>query len=272
MTVENTLTIKRLNFSQKRDMHTYSKLFQEILDSSVWQQPLHVKVVWVTMLAMKSPGDQIVRASIPGLAKRAGVTIEQCLEALEIFKAPDPYSRIKDNEGRKIEETREGWLILNGAEYQRRMSEDDIRAAWREQKARERARMARVVGSEPSPESVGRGDGAPCLPGSSNIDPDFEAFWSEYPRKVGKVAAQKAWSKNGRAELPVLLKALEAQKCSEQWRKDGGKFIPHPATWLNGHRWEDETPPENSAGDEPEFFRPGMTKEQEMAIIRRAQE
>lgn len=77
------------------------------------------------------------------------MTLEQCLEALELFKSPDPYSRIKDFEGRRIEECREGWLILNGHEYQMRMSEEDIRAAWREQKRREREKAQMEAAAQP---------------------------------------------------------------------------------------------------------------------------
>ncbi len=68
---------------------------------------------------------------------------------------------------------------------------------------------------------------------------EFDSFWSAYPRKVGKEKALAAFAK---VEVPaqVLLDALEAQKRSAQWTKDNGEFIPHPATWLNGKRWEDE--------------------------------
>ena len=69
----------------------------------------------------------------------------------------------------------------------------------------------------------------------------FAEFWSAYPRKVSKAAAQKAWAKlNPGALLPELLAALERQKAGDDWSKDGGRFIPHPATWINGRRWEDE--------------------------------
>lgn len=80
----------------------------------------------------------------------------------------------------------------------------------------------------------------PLIKPPPEADPDFETFWSAYPRKVGKVAAMKAWGRNGRPELSVILSAVEAQKSSDQWRKDGGRFIPHPSTWLNGRRWQDE--------------------------------
>lgn len=82
---------------------------------------------------------------------------------------------------------------------------------------------------------------------------EFEVFWKAYPRKVSKGHALRAWAKNGRPELPVVLAAVEAQKRSEQWQKEGGKFIPHPATWLNGRRWEDEAGAAvvGEAGDSP---------------------
>lgn len=72
----------------------------------------------------------------------------------------------------------------------------------------------------------------------------FAAFWAAYPKKAGKAAALKAWNK---LAPDVVLqeqmgKALEVQKQSQQWRKDGGQYIPMPATWLNGRRWEDEAP------------------------------
>ena len=82
---------------------------------------------------------------------------------------------------------------------------------------------------------------------------DFEKFWAVYPRKVGKGAARRAFAKI-RVPVGELIAAVEEQKRSEQWRKDGGQFIPHPATWLNQERWEDEPEPEHikKPPDEPE--------------------
>jgi len=74
------------------------------------------------------------------------------------------------------------------------------------------------------------------LPDYSN---DFSNFWDAYPRKVGKANAEKVWKKY-QPPLAEVLAAIEAQKQSDQWSRDGGKFIPHPTTWLNGKRWEDE--------------------------------
>ena len=71
----------------------------------------------------------------------------------------------------------------------------------------------------------------------------FSAFWSAYPRKVAKDAARKAFNRRKVDEdlLAQMLSAIAVQAATEQWRKDGGKFIPHPATWLNEGRWQDET-------------------------------
>jgi hypothetical protein len=77
----------------------------------------------------------------------------------------------------------------------------------------------------------------------------FRRFWARYPRKIGKGAAEKAWQKlNPSPELvETILAQVEAAQATEQWQKDGGAFIPLPATWLNQRRWEDEYVPAASA-------------------------
>ena len=75
---------------------------------------------------------------------------------------------------------------------------------------------------------------------------EFDQFWQSYPKKKSKHDAKRAFAKIvGKAELSTLLSALDRQKQSPQWTKDNGQYIPYPATWLNGHRWEDE--PEETA-------------------------
>lgn len=73
----------------------------------------------------------------------------------------------------------------------------------------------------------------------------FDDFWNAYPKKVDKKRASKVWEKlkPDTELLERILIALAQQKQSEQWKKDGGQFIPYPTTWLNGHRWKDEIQP-----------------------------
>ena len=75
------------------------------------------------------------------------------------------------------------------------------------------------------------------------IQQGFDEFWAVYPKKKDKARAKKAFDKAMKegASLEVMLAALERQRLSADWQKDGGQFIPHATTWLNGKRWEDET-------------------------------
>ena len=85
-----------------------------------------------------------------------------------------------------------------------------------------------------------------CSPSASEpADDGFAAFWEQYPKKVAKPEALKAWKKIKPSSqvLADLMAALEKHKASVDWIKDGGQFIPYPASWLNRGRWEDETPP-----------------------------
>jgi hypothetical protein len=70
----------------------------------------------------------------------------------------------------------------------------------------------------------------------------FAEFWAAYPRKVDKARAEKAFKalKVDEELLGVMLESLANSATTEAWTKDGGKFIPHAATWLRGRRWEDE--------------------------------
>jgi hypothetical protein len=72
-------------------------------------------------------------------------------------------------------------------------------------------------------------------------DEGFEEFWKVYPKKCSKGDARKAWQQTAkiRPQLPTLLKAVYAARASKQWLKDGGEFIPYPASWLRAERWDD---------------------------------
>jgi uncharacterized protein YdaU (DUF1376 family) len=72
----------------------------------------------------------------------------------------------------------------------------------------------------------------------------FSMFWKLYPNKVGKVVAQKAWKKLKITDdlFTLIVDGLRKQVVSTAWTKDNGQFVPHPSTWINGKRWEDEVP------------------------------
>ena len=70
----------------------------------------------------------------------------------------------------------------------------------------------------------------------------FGEFWAMYPKKVAKQAAERAYKRlNPNAELhKKILENIILQKKSRQWTENGGQYIPNPATYINGRRWEDE--------------------------------
>ncbi len=80
-----------------------------------------------------------------------------------------------------------------------------------------------------------------------NIRPEyselFEAFWREYPNKKKKHNAYQSWKKYkcGNGLYDEIMSALKKQKNSDEWARDGGKYIPHGSTWVNGKMWQDET-------------------------------
>lgn len=99
----------------------------------------------------------------------------------------------------------------------------------------------------PAPGVAGRGETGPSQRGKASLltkqqEAGFLRFWTVYPRKAGKQAAVKAWKKldPDDALTERILSAVAAQRQCAQWTKDGGQFIPYPATWLNQGRWEDE--------------------------------
>ena len=75
----------------------------------------------------------------------------------------------------------------------------------------------------------------------------FEAFWSDYPRKVGKGAAVKAWKAATRKTNPQAIRDGLRRQLPAMTQQEP-RFIPHPSTWLNGERWTDD----------PEALRPNL--------------
>ena len=83
----------------------------------------------------------------------------------------------------------------------------------------------------------------------------FDEFWKAYPKKRSKGDAEKAWkSVKANSHFKEILEAVEKQKQSWDWKKDGGQFIPYPATWLRRKKWEDEIDEGHVSDDVKAFF------------------
>jgi len=238
-------------------MSGFTKLVPEIVLSSIWNESPEVRCVWIALIATKDKAGD-VRGNPRSLARVANVSLEAVNQALERFQQPDPDSNNQELEGRRIQAIPGGWHIVSHSLYRAkdyREHEAERKQAWRERNRTSGTSPGQVPDcsvsvSASAPASGleggckgGGNDGATPIKGASKGDVytcDFEQFWGAYPRKVAKKKAFKAW--NGAKDKPdvqAIIKAVETHKASEQWRKDGGQFIPHPATWLNAGQWED---------------------------------
>lgn len=198
-----------------------------------------------------------VSASIGGLAHEARVTREECEKALNVLKSPDNDSRSKEFDGRRIEIVDGGFQLLNHQKYRAMRSEEERKEYMKSYMRDYRARTKNV---NKNVKNVSE-----CKPPLAQADADadadtdtdiihtesvkltekvslegFERFWTSYPKKVARAVALRSWLKlNGKVDIEKILKAVEIQSQHPNWQKDEGKYIPHPATWLNQERWND---------------------------------
>lgn len=245
---------------------TYAKLFNSILRSSVWAEPMETKIVWITMLAM-SDRYGYVGASVPGVASAAGVPVEKAAAAIEKFLRPDEWSRSKEFDGRRIEVADRGWTILNYERFRDMRDEEARKEYERERKRRQRAGQTGT--DRDIPGQTAKNDDCPAVSANAEasasahaetspvqkkrapraaalgpVDPRFDEFWSAYDYKKDRPASLKAWERIKPDEAlasTIVAKAREARAANPM-----KEFYRHPATWLNARGWEDEIIPRNS--------------------------
>lgn len=92
------------------------------------------------------------------------------------------------------------------------------------------------------PRGTGTGEETPKI---NKQEERFARFWEAYPKKVGKKDALKKWNQlKPDAELFLhIMRAVTRAKKSKEWTREGGRFIPNPATWINQGRWDDVLTP-----------------------------
>ncbi len=93
---------------------SYLPLDRDLLTSSTWATgtPAQIKV-WIYLLLQADPRSGIVEDAAPAIALRCGLSLAEVEGALDWLAAPDPHSRTKDHDGRRIAMGPDGILILN---------------------------------------------------------------------------------------------------------------------------------------------------------------
>lgn len=254
----------------------YTKLFGSIVASTIWREDDKTRLVWITLLAL-SDRDGYVAASLPGLADLARVSLEDCEKALKKLQQPDKYSRSPEHEGRRIQVTEGGWLILNRAKYRDMATEEHRREIdrLRQRKHREKRRFditrdghGLSQSSLQKEKETENQDQNLCSNSLSEhedsskstkkphpvkvTDDQAKAIYQTYPRKVGRrqalIAIQTAIDRlmngeNGkRLSLEEALKFLREKVEAFAVSPEGnaGRYTPHPATWFNRARYSDD--------------------------------
>ena len=139
--------------------------------------------------------------------------------------------------------TNKGYFAIAGwEEYQNIEGMDKIREQNRIRKQRQRENQKLIPDvSRDSHVTVTQGHATDIEEDKEDIYP-FDEFWTAYPKKKAKEAARKAWLKlkpNETLGKEIIQAVIESAK-TKDWLKENGKYIPYPATYLNGKRWEDE--------------------------------
>ena len=186
-----------------------------------------VALMFVMLLAMA--GDRNDSGYIP--------YSEEDLASLLGFELQTVRMGMKAMESRQMIDFDDGMFhITNWDKYQSIESMDKIREKNREYVRRHREKKKLEAAAALALPAPAEDDG------KTPMDRRFERFWKVYPKKVGKGAAEKSFKKYkpDDALTDRMVTSVEAHKRSEQWKKDGGQYIPNPATWLNQRRWEDE--------------------------------
>jgi hypothetical protein len=117
----------------------YIEIEPGFLDSTIWAEPGPTAIVWITMRFLADEGG-IVHSSIPGLANRANVSIAECEAAIAFLSSADDYNPKRENLGRRIKTTPEGWVLLEHFKSEEAVKEERKRKLNAERQRRFRAR------------------------------------------------------------------------------------------------------------------------------------
>ena len=243
-------------------MAGFTKLWSNIVTSTIWLEDSDTRVVWITLMALAN-AKGIVDATIPGLAHQANVSVELCEKALLKFLQPDPYSRTKRFEGRRIKEVIGGWKLINYPQHREKRDAEyyrEYRATKRNQSATERNGVQRSATENHQAEAEAEIEKKEKKEKKENMrahrtkpvcdNETFDRFWDAYPKKQKKLNSQKAWHKlkPDTVLAEQIIRDVQIRSQRLDWLKENGKYVPMPTTYLNGQRWTDELP-EPKRGD-----------------------
>ncbi len=125
----------------------YNKIFTKILDSSIWLEQAHVRLVWITMIAMQDKDGLVSLSGVGNVAQRARVSDQEAADAIHILESPDTRNPGQEHEGRRLERIPgTGWVVINSKKYRDIVFAEEARRLNRERVQRYREKAKTITG------------------------------------------------------------------------------------------------------------------------------
>lgn len=207
------------------------------------------KVLWITMLAIADKNGE-VHASIPGLARLAGISIEETEISIQKFLSPDPYSRTTDEEGRRVEAIDGGWVLINHEKYRKMASDADRKAKAAERQRRHREKRIRNASVTPVSHQNSQAEAEAEASNKSIVgetptakaySQEVQDFWDAYPKEGRERSTRKKvqdqWNKiKNHVPAAVIDKAISIWGKTDKWKSG---YVPGLHTWIRDRGYED---------------------------------
>ena len=240
----------------------YGKIFAQMYEGTLGSRgPWEALVTFQQLIVLANRHGE-VDMTADAISRRTTIPLDIIEKGLVALSQPDPDSRTPDEDGKRIVllDARRawGWRLVNYDKYRKIRNEEERREYQRKWVADKRkagrpivvdAMSTPVDNVDPCSKQYAVSSNNPLRIEAARVSGNtlpiaegFEKFWSAYPRKKGKLEAQKAWRKVKPAEVEAIIARVELNKVGE-WKDKDPQYIPNPSTWLNGCRWEDAIDP-----------------------------
>jgi hypothetical protein len=236
----------------------YAKIFAQIYDGTLCTQgPWEALVTFQQMLVLADQ-DGTVDMTVEAIARRTTIPLEIIAKGIAALQLPDSKSRTPTEDGRRIIPLSTGrdwgWYIVNYAHYRKLKREEDRREYHRNYWNKKRSpktvstdsTQLKALNTTQTTQTTQPNQPiayAEAKAVNTATQPDgFELFYQAYPKKAAKTAAAKAFkSAKVDGNIELVLADIRNRIASGEWKLDQKQFIPNPASYLNGRRWEDES-------------------------------
>lgn len=224
-------------------MSGFTKLVPEIVQSSIWNESAEIRIVWITLLAIKDEEGN-VRGNIKTLARLANVRDKSVQEALRKFQEPDPDSNTPEKEGRRIEAIPGGWHVINHSIYRAKDYKDY-------EAERKREYRKRVSGTCPGQ--------VPDSSASASVSVSSSVLGKEESQERGKptVEPESKWSLDDclKAAAPIGMRREDVESffhhyASVGWIDAAGRKIRSLPSALA--KWKANQPSHGRRGELPD--------------------